>query len=95
MKTSFKEIFYFSPKIDAFQDCLIESGITYNIMKILRKYNKIYIIVTKGKTPPKNIAELLIESRELVQILSSCSMPNEEVRKVVEPGAAKISERKK
>lgn len=85
--------FYFSPKIDAFQDCLLESEITKQILELLKKYNARYIIVTKGKIPPKEISDLLVESKSINQILSSCSMPNEKVRQIIEPNAASIQER--
>ena len=85
--------FYFSPKIDAFQDCLIETGITKAILEILMEYNARYIIVTKGGVPNDEICELLIKSKHLNQFLISCSMPNEETRILLEPHAASIQER--
>lgn len=88
-----KIFFYFSPKVDAFQECLIESGVTEKILSLFKKYNVRYIIVTKGGIPNKRICDILTETREKNQILISCSMPNEEVRKIMEPGAAPIDKR--
>lgn len=88
-----KIFFYYSPKIDCLQDCLIESGITESILKILKDFKVRYFLVTKGKIPPKSIQDLLISSRDFNQIIISCTMPNEDIRKKIEPFAATIEER--
>lgn len=88
-----KLFFYFSPKIDALQPCLLESGITHEILSLFEKYKARYFSVTKGKTPPEDIQELLIKSKDRNQIVISCTMPNESVRERLEPGAATIQER--
>ncbi|MGY3666852.1 MAG: radical SAM protein [Roseburia sp. 1XD42-69] len=88
-----KIFFYFSPKIDAFQDCLLESGITKNILELLLEHQARYFIVTKGKIPNKEIQQLLIESKNINQLIISCTMPNEEIREILEPNAARIKER--
>lgn len=88
-----KLFFYFSPKIDALQPCLLESGITFDILSLFDKYKARYFSVTKGKTPPADIQELLIKGKERNQMVISCTMPNESVRERLEPGAATIKER--
>lgn len=88
-----KLFFYFSPKVDMLQECLIESGVTEKILSLLNDYGARYFSVTKGKTPPEKIRKLLIEGRDINQIIISCTMPNERVREILEPGAATISER--
>lgn len=85
--------FYFSPKVEAFQPCLVDSGISYQILSVLKKYNLKCIIVTKSGRLPAELEELLVEMKDLIQIIISCSMPNEEIRKVVEPGASPIDDR--
>ncbi len=85
--------FYFSPKIDAFQECLLESGVTEKILQLFKKYGARYIIVTKGGIPNEKICNILNETREKNQILISCSMPSEAIRKIMEPGAAGIIQR--
>ena len=90
-----KKFFYFSPKIDAFQNCLFETGITQKILELLLEYNARYIIVTKGGIPHSEICDLLVQSKHLNQFLISCSMPNEETRMLLEPFAAPIEERLK
>lgn len=87
------QFFYFSPKIEAFQPCLIQSGISYEILSILKRYRLKCIIVTKCGRLPRDLENLMIEMKDLLQILISCSMPNEEIRKIIEPGAAPIEER--
>ena len=89
------QFFYFSPKIEAFQPALISSDISFKILSILKKYEMKCIIVTKCGELPYKIKKLLIEMKDLVQILISCSMPNEKVREIIEPGAAPISDRLK
>lgn len=88
-----RQFFYFSPKIESFQTCLVDSGISYEILSILKKYGLKCIIVTKCGRLPKELENLLIEMKDLLQILISCSMPNEKIRKIIEPGAAPIEER--
>lgn len=88
-----KLFFYYSPKIDAFQECLIESGITEEILELMYRYKARYFSVTKGKTPPVNLQQLLIKSRDINQIIISCTMPNEKVRSILEPNAGSIDER--
>ncbi len=88
-----KLFFYFSPKIDALQPCLLESGITREILELFEKYGAKYFSVTKGKIPPEDIQELLIKTKGHNQIVISCTMPNESVRERLEPGAATIQER--
>lgn len=88
-----KLFFYYSPKIDMLQDCLLESGITLRILELFQKYKVRWFSVTKGKIPPKEIADLIVATRETNQIIISCTMPNERVREIMEPGAATINER--
>lgn len=87
------QFFYFSPKIEAFQPCLISSGISFKILSIIKKYGMRCIIVTKCGHLPDEIKQLLIDMKDIIQILISCSMPDEKVRKIIEPGAAPISDR--
>lgn len=88
-----KIFFYFSPKIEAFQECLLKTGITYSILKLFYKYNARYIIVTKSGIPNSDVCSIIKKSRHLNQFLISCSMPNEEVRKILEPYAPPIDDR--
>lgn len=88
-----KIFFYFSPKVDAFQKCLLESGVTEQILLLFKEYNVRYLIVTKSGIPNENICKILNDTKEKNQILISCSMPNEEVRKIMEPDAAEIAKR--
>ncbi|MCL2287962.1 MAG: hypothetical protein FWC33_02100 [Candidatus Bathyarchaeota archaeon] len=88
-----KIYFYFSPKIDCLQACLVESGITEEILNILHKHCMKYFFLTKGSIPPKSIQQLLIDSKDLNQVIASCTMPNESVRQRLEPYAASIEER--
>ena len=85
--------FYFSAKTDCFQPALIESGITLACLEILKKHEAPYFVVTKGGVPPREIREALVAAREINQVIISASMPNESLRKALEPAAAPISER--
>ena len=87
------KFFYFSPKVDAFQQVLIDTGILKQILEIFLKYQVKYFILTKGKLLPPDIAELLVKSREINQIIISCAMPNETVRQKLEVCAPTIEER--
>ncbi|KXG77457.1 radical SAM family protein [Thermotalea metallivorans] len=86
-------IFNFSPKTDAFSPCLIESGMTESILKILNEESVRYYILTKAGLPPKEIQDLLIKSKEKNQIIISSGLPDEEVEAVLEPGAPPSTKR--
>lgn len=88
-----KIFFYYSPKIDCFQDCLIETGVTEKILALFKEYNVKYFMITKGGVPNDAIKKLLINSKDLNQIIISCTMPNEDIRRILEPNAKSISER--
>lgn len=86
-------LFYYSPKTDCFQDILISTGITSGILRALNKYNAFYFLLTKGKTPPEEIIQLLKKAKERCQVIISCSMPTEKIAVALEPGAPPIDER--
>lgn len=88
-----KRYFYFSARVDCFQPILINNGLLHGILKLLRKYNGKYFIVTKGKLPPADIQETLIQSRDINQMIISNAMIDEDMRQKLEPGAATIEER--
>ena len=85
--------FYFSAKTDCFQPALIESGITLACLEILRKHGAPYFLVTKGGIPPRDICDSMVAAREINQVIISATMPTEEMREAIEPGAAPIRER--
>lgn len=85
--------FYFSAKTDCFQPALVESGITLEILEVLRKYGARYFLVTKGGVPPREIRKELVDARDINQVIISATMPDEKLREILEPGAAPISER--
>lgn len=85
--------FYFSAKTDCFQPALLESGITLKCLQVLRKHNAQYFLVTKGGIPPRDICVEMIASKDINQVIISATMPTEELRELLEPGAAPISER--
>ena len=85
--------FYFSAKTDCFQRPLVESGITLEILEVLRKHGARYFLVTKGGVPPREIRKALMDARDINQVIISATMPSEELRQVLEPGAAPIGER--
>lgn len=85
--------FYFSAKTDCLQPALVESGITLEILKVLKRHGARYFMVTKGGLPTREIRDALVEAREINQVIISATMPNEELREALEPGAAPISER--
>jgi len=85
--------FYFSAKTDCFQPALIESGITLACLQILTKHRAPYFLVTKGGVPPREICDELVAARDFNQVIISATMPNEELREKLEPGAAPVSER--
>lgn len=87
--------FFYSFESDCFQDVLINTGMTEKILNILKKYNVKYFLLTKGSIPPENIRKLLIETRQNVQVVVNDTMPNEEIKRKLEPNAADISERYK
>ena len=85
--------FYFSAKTDCFQPALVESGITLACLEILRKHQAQYFLVTKGGVPPREICESLVAAKDINQVICSVTMPTEELRAAIEPGAAPNSER--
>jgi DNA repair photolyase len=85
--------FYFSAKTDCFQPALVESGITLACLEILRKHQVQYFLVTKGGIPPREICESMVAAKNLNQVIVSVTMPTEELREAIEPGAAPNSER--
>lgn len=82
-----KLIFNFTPKSDAFCDSMIESGMTERILKIFYEENVKYYILTKSTTPPKEIMDLLIKSKNKNQVIFSSGLLNEEIETLLEPGA--------
>jgi DNA repair photolyase len=85
--------FYFSAKTDCFQPVLVESGITLQILEILKKHRARYFVVTKQGLPPREICQALVDARHLNQVIISATVPSEELREVLEPGAVPIGER--
>lgn len=85
--------FFFSFESDCFQNALVSTGITQEILTILHKYNLPYFILTKGGLPNKDIANLLIATKTIAQVVVNDTMPNEEYRSVLEPYAASIEDR--
>ena len=85
--------FYFSAKTDCFQAALVESGITLEILEVLKKHRARYFLVTKGGVPPREIRKALVDARDINQVIISATVPGEELRKALEPGAAPIGER--
>ncbi len=85
--------FYFSAKTDCFQPALIESGITLACLEILRKHEAEYFLVTKGGVPPREICDSMVAAKHLNQVIVSVTMPTEELREAIEPGAAPNRER--
>jgi DNA repair photolyase len=85
--------FYFSAKTDCFQPALVESGITLACLEILRKHNARYFLVTKGGVPPREICDSMVAAKDINQVIVSVTMPTEELRAAIEPGAAPNSER--
>lgn len=85
--------FYFSAKTDCFQAALIESGITLQCLQILRKHKAKYFLVTKGGIPQQEICDEMVASKDLNQVILSATMPTEELRESIEPGAAPIADR--
>jgi len=85
--------FYFSAKTDCFQPALIDSGITLACLEILRKHQAQYFLVTKSGVPPRDICDSMVAARDINQVIVSVTMPTEELRAAIEPGAARNSER--
>lgn len=85
--------FYFSAKTDCFQPALIETGITLACLEILHKHGAPYFLVTKAGLPPGDICDALVAARELNQVIVSATMPTEELRAALEPGAAAMEDR--
>ncbi|MCP4247257.1 MAG: hypothetical protein GY778_09435 [bacterium] len=85
--------FYFSAKTDGFQPALVESGITLEILEVLKKHRARYFLVTKGGVPPPDICRALVEARDINQVIVSATVPNEALRELLEPGAAPIGDR--
>lgn len=85
--------FFYSFESDCFQDALINTGMTEKILKVLKKYDVKYFLLTKGGIPPEEIRQLLIETKQNVQIVVNDTMPNEEMKQRLEPYAADVAER--
>lgn len=85
--------FYFSAKTDCLQPALVESGITLEILKVLKRHGARYFLVTKGGLPTREIREALVDARDINQVIISATMPSEELREALEPGAAPMHER--
>lgn len=85
--------FYFSAKTDCLQPALIESGITLDILNVLKNHGAQYFLVTKAGLPPADIRDVLVASRDINQVIISATMPDEELREKLEPGAAPIEDR--
>lgn len=85
-------LYYYSPKTDCFQNALLESGITKQILEILNKHQSEYIIVSKG-VPNDEVFEELVKSGERCQIIITYGMPTEEYREKLEKGAASNEQR--
>lgn len=86
-------IFNFTPKSDAFCNALIESGVTQRIFDVFIKARTEFYILTKSGIPRKDIQEKLIQAKDLVQIIISAGLPNEEYRATLEPNTHAIEER--
>jgi DNA repair photolyase len=85
--------FYFSAKTDCLQSVLVESGITLKILRVLRKHNLRYFIVTKGGLPSQEIQDELLNSRDLNQVIISATTPDENLREILEPGTPSVDAR--
>jgi len=90
-----KLIFNVSPKTDFFSSELIESGVTAEILRVFRDTKAGFYSLTKGHLPPREIQELLIETRDHNQIIISSGLPDVQMEKLLEPGAATSPERLK
>lgn len=90
-----KLILNVSPKTDFFSTELIESGITARILEVFLDTGARFFSLTKGNLPPRNIQDLLIKTRGQNQIIISSGLPNVEIEKLLEPGAAPSPERMK
>ena len=78
--------YYFSAKTDCFQPALLDSGITLECLKILKRHRASYFLVTKAGVPPEDIREALVEARDINQVIISATMPDESMREALEPG---------
>lgn len=87
MKGEEKPLYYYSPKTDCFQPSLLKTGITLKIIKIFNKYKCDYILVSKG-VPSDEVFEEMKKSGDRLQMIITYGMPNEELRKKLEKGAA-------
>ncbi|MBI2129781.1 hypothetical protein HYU07_06100 [Candidatus Woesearchaeota archaeon] len=86
-------IFNFTPKSDAFCNALIDSGVTQRMFDVFIKARTEFYILTKSGIPRKDVQEKLIQAKDLVQIIISAGLPNEEYRAILEPNTPPIEER--
>lgn len=91
-KEHLNPIYYYSPKSDCFQKPLLETGITREIIELFKENDCNYILVTKG-VPSEDVFELMVQTKNRCQVIISYGMPNEQVRKSIEPMAALLNER--
>lgn len=85
--------FFFSFETDCLEEGLIKSGMTERIIKIFQKYDLKYFLLTKGRIKDDNIKTLLIDTKNIGQIIVNDTMPDELIRKKLEPFTATNSER--
>jgi DNA repair photolyase len=85
-------IYYYSAKTDCFQKPLLDSGVTENILKVFKEMDCQYILVTKG-VPSESVYKVMLESKNKCQIIITYGMPNDDMRKLVEPMSSSNKER--
>ena len=83
---------YFCPSCDPFQPVKEVLDCTYEIMRLMLKHNIGVQFVTKG-TIPNNFLELFSQSPNLVSGQIGIACTDENLRKVLEPGAPSIAQR--
>lgn len=88
-----RHYFYFSAKTECLQPALVESGITLEILRILREHGARYFLVTKAGLPPADIRAPLTNARDINQVIISATFPDEAWRGLFEPGADSIDAR--
>lgn len=93
-KVDSNPIYYFTPKSDCFQNPLLETGVTKQILEVFKEKDCHYILVTKG-VPTDDVFDLMIQTKNKCQVIITYGMPNEEIRKAVEPMATPLEDRVK
>lgn len=85
-------IYYYSPKTDCFQKALIESGVTLEIIRIFNEQACNYILVTKG-VPSNEIYKEMLKSGDRCQVIVTCGMPDDNLRRLIEPMSSSNEDR--